>query len=204
MAHYYDRNPTTTSRPNEILCNFAGTSFSFKSDTSVFSRNHIDFGSKLLINTVIEDIQNHSLDGNLLDIGCGYGVVGIVLKRLFPHIQVTMSDINERALGLCVENQIRNTVSGIDIIHSDAWSNLQNVYHMILTNPPVRAGKKTVFSFYDGALTHLKKNGRLYVVLQKKQGADSSASYLEMIFGNCCILAKESGYRILMAKKEIE
>ena len=202
MAHYYDKNPTAKSKPHEILCKFLNHSFSFTSDTNVFSRSNIDFGSRLLIHTVTKDIQENSLTGNLLDLGCGYGVIGIVLKRLFPDIQVTMSDINERALELCRENIKKNSISDMHIIQSDGFSELSDMYDMILTNPPVRTGKQTVFSFYDGAWKQLKKNGRIYVVLQKKQGADSSAAYLEKLFGNCCVLDKDSGYRIMMAEKE--
>ena len=203
MAHYFDKNPTAQSRPHDIPCKFSDISFSFASDSNVFSKNNIDFGSRFLIDTVIADIQKNALAGSLLDLGCGYGVVGIVLKRLFPHLKVTMTDINERALELAKENMRRNQVSDINIIHSDGWTELIDLYDMILTNPPVRAGKKTVFSFYNGAFEHLKKNGRLYVVLQKKQGADSSIAYLENLFGNCCILEKDSGYRVFMAEKEV-
>ncbi|MGB4440493.1 MAG: methyltransferase, partial [Sedimentibacter sp.] len=114
----------------------------------------------------------------------------------------TMSDVNERALELTLMNAKENKTEGkIEVINSEAFENIKDSYDIILTNPPIRAGKNVVFSFYDGAFEHLNEGGKLYVVMQKKQGAPSTKAKLESLFGNCEIAEKKSGYFIFKAVK---
>ena len=201
MPHYYDREPVSPSKRNKIFCEFEKVRFTFFSDASVFSKKQIDFGSRLLITTAINDISQNDLTGRLLDLGCGYGVIGIVMKKVFPWLSVVMADINQRAIELCTENAKLNQIENIDIQSSDGWTDISGSFSLILMNPPVRAGKNIVFDFYDGAFEHMTPGGRLYVVLQKKQGAPSSIEHLKDLFGNCRVLDKKSGYHILMAEK---
>lgn len=202
MAQYFEENPSTPSEPREIEARFHGIDFFFRTDSSVFSKRQIDFGTKLLLDTVILDLFTRCVKkARLLDLGCGYGVVGIVMKRVFPAYDVTMADINQRALGLAGDNMKANHCPYITKTASDAWTNLPDAYDIVLTNPPVRAGKKKVFEFYDGAYAHLEKGGLLYVVLQKKQGAPSSFSHIGELFGNCEVIAKDAGYWIMRAVK---
>lgn len=219
MAHYFDSKPTTESKPQEIAFRIKGIDFSFTTDRGVFSKTQLDFGSNLLLETVIQDLQQNSGNSKststaikektvnidkgaaVLDLGCGYGPIGTVLKRIFPAITITMVDINERAVLLATANTQKNLVKFANIFVSDGFNNITEKFDIILTNPPVRAGKKTVFEFYNGSFEHLNSAGVLYVVIQKKQGAPSSLEKLQEIFGNCEIIEKEAGYWILKSIK---
>ena len=202
MAHYFDENPTTPSGPKTLEARFHGIDFVFTSDSDVFAKRQIDFGTKFLLDTAILDLHTRCIKkGRLLDLGCGYGVIGITMKRVFPAMEVVMADINQRAILLAGENVKTNHCPFVSIISSDGWTNVDGDFNIVITNPPVRAGKKTVFSFYDGAFEHLTPGGFLYVVLQKKQGAPSSVAYLELLFGNCEIIERDAGYWIMRSQK---
>ena len=201
-THYYDKNPETPSKINKIQTRISGLDFVFETDSGVFSKNAIDFGSNLLLETVIDELKAKKRNLlSILDLGCGYGPVGIVLKRIFPEITINMTDINERALALASRNAINNHVKFANIFASDAHEGVEASYDVILTNPPVRAGKKTVFRFYENSFQILNPGGALYVVIQKKQGAPSSEEKLKQVFGNCEIIGKKAGYRILKSIK---
>ena len=203
MPHYYDEKPTPQSKPLEITFRIKGIDFSFTTDSGVFSKTQLDFGSKLLLETSIEDLSiNSGKAMSVLDLGCGYGPIGTVLKRVFPAITITMVDINERAVLLANTNSQRNLVKFANIYQSDGFSEIKDQFDVILTNPPVRAGKKTVFSFYEGSFTHLNPSGAFYVVIQKKQGAPSSVEKLLELFGNCEVIDRDSGYWILKSIKQ--
>jgi len=202
MAHYYHENPNTKSQRADIEYYFDGKLFRFVTDTDVFSRKGVDFGSDLLLKTVSAELQKRNISGGrLLDLGCGYGVVGVVMQSFFPEMKVVLADINKRALSLSSENAEKNHAKEVEIISSDGWSGLEQSFDFVLTNPPVRAGKDVVFSFYEGAFSHLNEGGTLYVVLQKKQGAPSSIAFLEKLFGNCEVLEKDAGYWIFAARR---
>jgi len=201
-SHYFDKEPGVPSKKNIIKSRFSGLDFVFTTDSGVFSKNGIDFGSNLLLETAIEDLKSlKRKELSVLDFGCGYGPVGIVLKRIFPDIILNMTDINERALELAAINASDNHVRYVNIFPSDAHEGVDGKYDIILTNPPVRAGKKIVFKFYEKSFGLMKDNGIIYVVIQKKQGAPSSEEKLKELFGNCEIIGKKSGYRILKSVK---
>lgn len=194
--HYFTDNSNLPSNKKEHSFFFLGKKYSFTSDTGVFSKSGIDFGTRVLLEVVSEE----NLNGKILDLGCGYGVIGIVLKDLNPTLQVTCSDINPRAVDLTKENAIHNHVE-VKTIVSDGFTDIHDDFNIILTNPPIRTGKKVIYSLFQGTYEHLEKQGRLYVVIRKQQGANSAKQELERIYGNCEIIAKEKGYWILMAMK---
>ena len=196
--HYYTKDPKVKSQPKEWSTQLRGKAFRFKTDSGVFSRGEVDFGSRLLAEAfVIPEV-----DGDILDAGCGYGPIGLSLAASFPERKIQMIDLNERALALSVQNAKSNELTNVEIYSSDAFSNVSDEdFSAILTNPPIRAGKKTVFNFYNGAFSKLRMNGELWVVIQKKQGSPSTAKYLEELFGNVEIIVKRKGYHILRAVK---
>ncbi len=200
VNQYFSARPDTVSERGRIDTRIHGVDLCFFTDTQVFSKKHIDFGTRLMLDAAIDDLSERGIRrGRLLDLGCGYGAVGITMKRVFPAMDVVMTDINERATVLARENAEQNHSKQIAILESDGVSAVEGNFDVIMTNPPVRAGKQTVFSFYEGAYAHLMKGGTLYAVLQRKQGAPSSKKKLEELFGSCEIIRKDSGYWIMKA-----
>lgn len=196
--HYYAQDPKVKSATSEWEATLRGTSLKFKTDAGVFSKGGIDFGSRLLV----ESFQMPSLPGDILDMGCGYGPIGLTIARLFPDRQVHLIDVNERALLLSKQNADRNEIFNVEIYASSAVSEVKaEEFAVVLTNPPIRAGKETVFSFYDGAFSKLKSGGELWVVIQKKQGAPSTIKRLEKLFSSVEVIEKKKGYTILRAQK---
>ena len=203
MTQYFDPNPLTPSDRKMISYRMNGINFEFYTDTSVFSRNEVDFGTNLLIDTLVKDIKDRGPKmERFVDLGCGVGIVGIVIKSCFMAFDVTGVDINSRAVALARENSMLNGVN-CRFMSSDVMFGLrEELFDIIATNPPVRAGKKTVFSFYEQAFDRLNPGGYLYVVLQRKQGAPSTMEKLSDLFGNCETLAIDGGYRVMRSKKE--
>ena len=175
---------------------YNGKDLEVMTEGSLFSPKEADKGTLAMLRHVSFEAEN-----KVLDLGCGYGPIGIIMKRVFPSMEVTMVDINHRAIELAKQNAEANSVKCVDVHPSDGCASVEGLYDVILTNPPVRAGKQTVFSFYDGAYEHMAEGAFLYVVLQKKQGAPSSEKYLIEKFGNCEVIAKESGYWIMKSVK---
>lgn len=204
MTQYFMQKPDSPSDRQQITTRIHGVDLLFVSDSQVFSRKHIDFGTRLLISTTINDLTDRKAGrGRLLDLGCGYGVVGIVMKRVFPAMDVVLVDINERAVELARENAAANRCKFLQIDSSDAFNSVEGTFDVIMTNPPVRAGKATIFLFYEGSFERLAPGGALYVVLQKKQGAASSLKKLEELFHSCEVLGKDSGYWVMRAIKAV-
>lgn len=201
MEQYFTKNPETKKEIYKFDWNIGRDRYYFYTSNSVFSKNGLDFGSMLLIESVIR--ENKYFNGRILDMGCGYGPIGIIIAKSIDNSTVTMADINERALELASINAKENSVEKkVKIIRSEAFENIKDNYDIIVTNPPIRAGKEVVFSFYEGAYNHLNEGGKLYVVIQKKQGAPSSKEKIASLFGNCEVADKKSGYFIFCAKKQ--
>ena len=204
MAHYYDANPDTPSDIKLIDYRVDGTNFTFATDSSVFSRKGVDFGSNLLLEEVIKDVRNSGRSsGNFLDLGCGAGIVGIVFKYKFMKFDCYGSDINSRAVSLANENASRNGVK-VNFVQSDILEKIDDSvkFDIVATNPPVRAGKSTVFGFYEEAYERMNKGGAIYVVLQRQQGAPSTEKKLTELFGNCETLGIDGGYRVMKSVRE--
>jgi len=198
MSHYFTDNSNLPSNRREITYVINGTSFKLFVDNGVFSKGHLDQGSKIFIETLLKV----NLGNNVLDIGCGYGPIGLTLAKLTPSMNVICSDVNTRALGLCIENVSALKVSHqVTCLQSDIYTNIEGKFDSIVSNPPIRAGKKVTYEIYKGALSHLVDGGSLYIVIRKAQGALSAKEYIESLFGNSEILAKEKGYYVIKATK---
>lgn len=199
MNHYYTNDPDLEHNEHSFNFDLGGHSLHFTTDNGVFSKHTIDFGSRVLIETVLN--QANLPAGDILDVGCGYGPIGIALAKTLG-CNVTMSDVNERAMALAKRNAEANGVTAqTTIIESSAYANITGEFGFIVTNPPVRAGKAVVSAIISGAFDHLVAGGEVFVVLQKKQGAPSAKKLLDATFGNADVLKKDAGYYILHAVK---
>lgn len=196
MAHYFENDESVISEPATITYDFQGKHLIYTTDHGVFSRQRLDFGSRVLMDSI--DIGNAK---SMLDVGCGYGTMGIALKSVHEDLQVLMTDVNKRAISLAKENIKCNNLKGIDVIESDVYENVHDTYDLVISNPPIRAGKKVVSAIISGSYDHLNKGGRLVIVIQKKQGAPSAKKLMEDIFGNATVINREKGYYILQSYK---
>ena len=198
MSHYYSREQNDIeSNPSYFNFNFKGLELKFKTDNGVFSKDYIDYGSFAMLKAFIPN----DIDLPILDMGSGYGPIGITVSRLFGKL-VYMCEINERAYNLSLEN-INANKANCKAFNSDLYEKVEGLkFSSIITNPPIRAGKDIVFKIYDEAFKHLVAGGELWVVIQKKQGAPSSKEHIEKLFGNCEIVNRDKGYYILKAIKK--
>ena len=201
MSHYFVNDDNVESKPRQVCYSFNGVDFSLESDNGVFSKNELDKGSELLI----QELLPINLGENILDIGCGIGVIGLTLAYFTPSLKVCLTDVNTRALSLCDANAKSLKLSQrVTILQSDIYEKIEGKFTSIVSNPPIRAGKKVTYEIYKGALDHLIDSGSLYIVIRKNQGAKSVMSYLEELFGNVALLAREKGYYVLKATKLVK
>ncbi|MDN4620758.1 class I SAM-dependent methyltransferase [Paenibacillus sp. PsM32] len=195
--HYYSNQPGAAHDRRVLEATLRGKVFRFTSDAGVFSKTGIDYGSRVLIEAM--DIHE---DAQVLDVGCGYGPMGLSAAYLAAKGHVTMIDVNERAVQLAKENAKLNGITNVTILESDLFSSVKGkMFDVILTNPPIRAGKSTVHTIFEEAFEHLNTNGTLWIVIQKKQGAPSAKAKLEELFETVEEVTKDKGYRIFKATK---
>ncbi|SDN92391.1 16S rRNA m(2)G 1207 methyltransferase [Psychrobacillus sp. OK028] len=196
--HYYSRKPQTESKPRQWNFTLLGYNFRFETDAGVFSKSEVDFGSRVLIDA----FELPDLEGPILDIGCGYGPIGLSIAKANEGKTVHLVDVNTRAIQLAEKNAAANGIQNVRIYESDGLSAVDTAnFAAIITNPPIRAGKETIFRFYDESYEKLVSKGELWVVIQKKQGAPSTFSYLEEVFGQVDVVEKSRGYWIIKATK---
>lgn len=174
-----------------------GHNLKFTSDSGVFSRQTIDFGSRVLIDAV--DFSSVP-QGNILDVGCGYGPIGLALAKDQPTRQITMTDVNLRALELAKKNAQKNEITNVNIFESNAYENITDKYALIVSNPPIRAGKEVVSNIIAQAKDHLENNGEVWIVIQKKQGEPSARKLMKTTYQNCEVVTRDKGYYILRSK----
>ena len=194
MKHYYTENDDLISEPEQFIFNYRGKTLTFVSDNGVFSKKMIDYGSRVLLETISIDSSKKTL----LDVGCGYGTFGIALKSVYPFLEIDMIDINDRALNLARENLKLNNMSA-NVYLSNTYDKVENKYDLIVTNPPIRAGKEIVTKILVESKKYLNLNGEIWVVIQKKQGAPSAKKNLESVFKKVDIVKRDKGYYILRA-----
>ena len=195
MDHYYTNNSNLESKPKQIRAVFGENSFSFITDIGVFSKGDVDYGSRVLINSF------NGPSERILDVGCGYGPIGIVLGKLYPKQRIDMVDINDRAIKLAEQNIKLNKLDNVETFKSNLYQNVVNEYSSIISNPPIRAGKHIVHAIISEAKEHLLMNGELWIVIQKKQGAPSAKKKMIEVFGNADVVNKDRGYFVLRSTK---
>ncbi len=197
MGQYFNNDPNISSMERKISYTFLGENISLISDNGVFSKNRVDFGTNILLNS-LEDLSNIT---SVLDVGCGIGTIGIAIGKKYKHLHIDMIDVNERAIALTNKNIKSNKILNAQVYLSNLYMNVNNKYDMIISNPPIRAGKKIVHGVVEEGYNHLNSNGFIYIVIQKKQGAESMRKKMEEVFGNVEVVNKESGYFIYKAVK---
>jgi 16S rRNA (guanine1207-N2)-methyltransferase len=195
MSHYFT-NDEVKSNLKEIKIDILDTSFYFDVDHGVFSYRGLDFGSKILI----EQASIKESHKTVIDMGCGYGVIGVALARKYPNKAVYAYDINKRAVELAKRNAVKNNVN-VQAFESDLFSNVKVKADVIFSNPPIRAGKDVIFKLYEDAYKNLSEDGELWIVIRTKQGAESTKKKLEEIFGNVETIYQKKGYRIYKSVK---
>lgn len=192
MGHYFDEKPNSISHKNLISVNILDTKLIFQTDNGVFSKRGLDFGTRSLLENI------SSLKGEVLDLGCGYGPIGIYLSKRF-NVNVDMIDINERSVALAKENAILNKVN-VNIFLNDGLENITKTYNYIITNPPIRVGKEKLYYLLDSAMNHLKKSGELWLVINKDQGAKSLINNFSMEY-NVEVVIKNKGFYVIKMQK---
>ncbi len=198
MKHYFIN---TTHSPNDYFSfNFEhrNVSYIFHSSTDVFSKNSVDEGSLVLVNTILKSVK---LSGDVLDMGCGYGTISILLHSHFDA-NFYLCDVNETAVELAKKNVQQNSVKNVQSVFvSDMFSAVNKTYDTILSNPPIKSGKKKLFEFLETSFQHINSGGNLVVVIKKNLGADSAKKKLLEVFGNCSIIKRDRGYYVMLAQK---
>jgi len=196
FEHYYSENPTSELTVKELILKLRnGHKYLFKAPSGVYGKKRIDRASILLIEKV--ELTNEKV----LDIGCGYGAIGIALKKEFPDIDLYMSDINNRAVDFSKINAKNNNVNAV-IKQGNLFKPWEDDYFdVIVTNPPIVAGKKVLHELIEGSYYHLNENGKMYLVAYHNKGGKALESYMEQIFGNVKELEKSGGFRVYFSIK---
>ncbi len=193
MSHYFT-NDNLKSNIKKVLVKISGNTFTFNTDNGVFSKKGMDFGTRTLIETLLKE----KLYGDILDVGCGYGVIGIILSSFFNNEinSIDMIDVNLRAIHLTKMNIKENKVNNCNAFVSNVYDQIDKKYDFIITNPPIRAGKEIVYKILKDSRNYLKENGCLYYVINKEQGAISSIKEMEKL-ADVKILEKNKGFYII-------
>lgn len=199
MDHYYSAKPTSQSERKKIKTTIGGHKFVLLTDAGVFSKDKVDTGSEVLIQAAQE---SDFPKGNILDLGCGYGAIGLTLAKTFPNREIEMVDVNERALELAQDNASLNEIENVKIYQSNIFGSVNSKkFAAIVSNPPIRAGKKVVHQILEESYDYLTDGGKLQIVIQKKQGAPSAQKKMLEVFGNVERIRLEKGYWVLESKK---
>ncbi|MFA6754983.1 MAG: methyltransferase [Bacilli bacterium] len=196
MSHYFIEDPSIKNHEFHIKYRINDVDFDLLSNNGVFSKSSIDKGTYFFL----QELVKLPLSNKVLDLGCGYGVVGLTLKVLFPKLDMTMVDINPSCLNLV---RLNVTKYGIEakIIESNSYSNLLDHYDYVLLNPPISCGKEIIYNMYRETYVHLNDNGHFLIVIRKDKGALSHKKYLETLFNKVSILNKDKGYLIIESIK---
>ena len=195
MSHYFLNDENLKSEIKEISLNINDVLFKFNTDNGVFSKDKVDYGTNLLIRNVIK----LNPCGDVLDMGCGYGPIGIVIKKLFD-VNMTMVDVNKRGVHLTKMNAKKNNVC-VNVINSFGFSEISNNFDYIISNPPIRIGKDNLYNLIIDGMKHLKSNGMMVIVVRKEHGALSLIKDMSVHFNVKC-LDKDKGFLIISLKND--
>ena len=194
--HYFSSLPKCDDSFGLIRAKLRGRNFEFLTSSSVFSKKHVDLGTNVLIDAMVLPSE-----GNVLDMGCGYGPVGIAAALTNPNLHVVMTDINMRAVRLAKQNVANNRIKNAEVRFGYLYEPVANLrFNCVLSNPPVSAGMGIVEAIIEGAAGVLAAGGNLQMVIRSKIGAKSLPKIFRSTFGTCEISARESGFRVLVGR----
>ncbi len=193
--HYYTTSPESAHRYAPCAWEYRGEKISFMTDAGVFSRGEVDYGTKVLLEALPDEMA-----GRVLDLGCGWGCVGISIGRTQKNAQIVMCDVNERALNLAKDNAKKNGVLA-EAYLSNGLESVPGKFQWIITNPPIRAGKQTIYGLFKQSAQALEKDGALYIVIRKQQGAESAIKYLKTIFEQVETVDKSGGFWVICCRE---
>lgn len=196
MSHYYTNDDNLEHREIRFSYTFRAKEMEFLSDLGVFSKNRVDFATNILLNS-LDEYSNE----RVLDLGCGVGVIGLSIAKAYPKVKVDLTDVNNRALGLANTNILANGLNNANAFHSSLYEEINELYDVIITNPPIRAGKEVVYKIVSEGLDHLKTNGKIILVIHKKHGSLSMQKHMNDVFGNCEIITKKNGFYVFESSK---
>ena len=190
--HYYTEIPASAHDERRIRLTALGHALDFITDAGVFSRDGLDRGTEILLNAL------PPLRGRVLDLGCGWGAVGVALGKAYPDLDIVMTDVNTRAAELARRNLGLNGVKA-EVVQGDGYAAISGAFDAIITNPPIRAGKALIYGLFDDARTRLNPGGALYIVIRKQQGAPSALKHLQETWPQAEMIEREAGYWVLRA-----
>ncbi len=199
FVHYFKDIEHSEEDFFEFSEEFLNKKISLKSCNNVFSKNEIDYGTKVLINAVIKNFNLNN--ASCLDLGCGLGVVSILLSKVFENASFVLSDVTDIACKLSRENLIKNNCKNFLVIKSDLFENVNQNFDYIITNPPIRAGKQLLLKLICDSINHLNENGRLVLVIRKNHGEESIKKFMETKFSNVSVLKRDKGFYVLEGEK---
>jgi 16S rRNA (guanine1207-N2)-methyltransferase len=197
FSHYFTSSENMEHKEHKFSLTYAGNVFTFKTDSGVFSRSKLDDGSHILLDA----LSGIEMSGNALDLGCGWGAIGIIMKKLYPELTLSFADINPRAAQLTRENLRLNNQTA-EVIVSDGASQIPGTFDWIVLNPPIRAGKQKVHEIIESAADKLTPDGKLALVVRKQQGAESLTRYLSGIFDNVERISRDKGYWVIISSND--
>ncbi len=197
VEHYFSEQQTSKGKKEHFKATLRGNELAFTTSPGVFSKEHIDTGSYILIEkSFIED------GWDVLDLGCGYGAVGIAIAKAYPEAKIVCSDVNERAVELTRENAKENGIENITTLQSDGYMHITGTFDTILLNPPQTAGRELCLRLIREAKEHLKTEGMLQIVARPNKGGKTLAAYMKEIFGNADVIGKGSGFAVYRSVKD--
>ena len=197
MSHYFENDNNLKEDKKIINVDMFGKGFRFSTNSGVFSKDKVDYGTKLLLNNIVI----HKKSGKLLDLGCGYGVLGVILGENYKNLDIDMVDVNERAVALANYNLKLNGVNGVNCYVSNIYEGVSSKYAYIVTNPPIRAGKDVLLQFLVSSYDHLVSDGQLWFVMRKDHGVKTMILRLQELF-DVQIVCRDKGFYIVKCVKK--
>ena len=192
--HYYTANPASAHDERRVALTALGNELVFTTDAGVFSRDGLDKGTEALLNALPVPME-----GRVLDLGCGWGPVGVALGKKYPALEIVMTDINQRAAELARRNLAANGVQA-QVVQGDGFAAVEGSFDAILTNPPIRAGKAVIYALFREARARLNPGGALYIVIRKQQGAPSALKFLREVYADAEVIDRSGGFHVIRAR----